>query len=321
MSTMPSKPRQLEDISSAYRTPRKTRQRSKQLICCIQARDFGTSSSKPAILHWDLEHNDLREWAWPSNPKTGTRIPPSELWEYRRTHYFHAPNCLCVYALGTPCAEARIGMVVVPAHEPGPAHPLNGEYIAECTEKHCGYFINLERFYACPVLLVKKYLKREVPLKWGAAELTHINDIGKADTQGELDLLCESVPVSKVVKVCQLDLRTETPTMISQGIRKSFVTLYTRGIPEGEFWNLFIQCGQCRMIIPKDVFFQVHDQKDCCSRQVDGASKRSSNTKNWVEQALTSRINQALRGEVDSDADEGGLYSKSGNTEIVELDS
>lgn len=74
----------------------------------------------------------------PVNPETGERVYPSELESHRRTHYFLAPCCLCAPALNEVYVESCIALVHVPSGGPGAL--LNGEYIAECALRQCGYF-------------------------------------------------------------------------------------------------------------------------------------------------------------------------------------
>ncbi|KAH6913552.1 hypothetical protein BKA70DRAFT_1421818 [Coprinopsis sp. MPI-PUGE-AT-0042] len=129
----------------------------------IQAAHFQTLSTSPTILHWDSETGDLAPWKWPVDVTTGYRVTPSELEAHRRTHYFLAPSCLCARLFNESYSESRIGLVHVPI-KLTPTSTLNGEYTAECASGRCGYLVCLERFYVLPVLHVKGYLKREIPL-------------------------------------------------------------------------------------------------------------------------------------------------------------
>jgi hypothetical protein len=53
-------------------------------------------------------------------------------------HYFVAPCCLCAFQLNEMYTECRIAVVQVPFGSPGAF--LNGEYVAECALRKCGYF-------------------------------------------------------------------------------------------------------------------------------------------------------------------------------------
>ena len=72
-------------------------------------------------------------------PTTGEkRLKPDALRNYRNTHQFLGPCCLCPLKFGPlkkdgePCfAEAAIYMPGVGRYE--------GEYIAECAKSRCGY--------------------------------------------------------------------------------------------------------------------------------------------------------------------------------------
>ena len=77
----------------------------------------------------------------PADPETGARIPPSALERFRRMHYYRAPNCFCSLEFDVPYVETKISLVVAPpSGAQGSLAFLNGEYIAECALKRCGYF-------------------------------------------------------------------------------------------------------------------------------------------------------------------------------------
>ena len=65
----------------------------------------------------------------------GTRVPPDGLCQYRQTHEYRGPGCLC------PLLEP---LRKEPAYKEAAIYlttdgPYKGEYVAECTEHRCGY--------------------------------------------------------------------------------------------------------------------------------------------------------------------------------------
>src|SRR5277367_2089972 len=62
----------------------------------------------------------------------GERVPPSDFPEYRRTHNFRAPCCLCGHiAQDGEYSEAALYI----ARDP----EFLGEYVAGCSTQTCGY--------------------------------------------------------------------------------------------------------------------------------------------------------------------------------------
>lgn len=60
------------------------------------------------------------------------RLRPDELRDYRKTHEFLGPCCLCPMKDSKLCfAEAAIHMPVIGRYA--------GEYVAECSKSQCGY--------------------------------------------------------------------------------------------------------------------------------------------------------------------------------------
>ncbi|KAH6869708.1 hypothetical protein BKA70DRAFT_1451785 [Coprinopsis sp. MPI-PUGE-AT-0042] len=160
----------------------------------IQAAQVHTAYSQPEILHWDAKKSDLSGWFWPASPETGERVTPSDLEGHRRTHHFMAPCCLCVITLEELYVEAKIGLVAVAMASGSPRIEVNGEYVAQCALNRCGYFVPLERFYACRVLQIKAYPKRVLPL--ASEQLVYISDF---DRTAEASLgLYQGIPSSGI---------------------------------------------------------------------------------------------------------------------------
>lgn len=69
----------------------------------------------------------------------GIRITPDALDEYRYTHAFKGPSCLCAYLDASSFTEAKIGLVQTLGLGENPAACL-GQYAAVCAKQRCGYF-------------------------------------------------------------------------------------------------------------------------------------------------------------------------------------
>lgn len=125
---------------------------------------------RPALpLHYDTQTHALVEFPWyvtlsfleslgilkcsprplalprPCDPESGERIPPSMLEEHQRTHHFWAPCCFCTFLgeEGGRYTESVIGVVEDARLASGEVQPecyLNGQYVALCAERRCGYF-------------------------------------------------------------------------------------------------------------------------------------------------------------------------------------
>ncbi|TFK28678.1 hypothetical protein FA15DRAFT_700885 [Coprinopsis marcescibilis] len=288
-----------------------TQRQLQHLLRRVQARQFNTPSSASAVLHWCSERDDLCDWAWPVDLETGGRIPPSELEGHRRTHFFRAPNCLCAYLLDQPYIEAQIGLVYAPRGREGSI--LNGEYVAECATKRCGYFgqpsessllpassltlpngfiVNLEKVFSQPVLQQKSYLRRSKPL--AGEQLTYLSDFDSKfnDSLG----LYKAAPTREVVShgtKAKLDVGDP---MDALGASSKFVSLYSRGLQEDDFWSLFMQCAHCSVIMPRDVFWRVHTQVLC------------------EQERKLGQDGEVNASDSDSDVDSNSL---SGDTEII----
>jgi hypothetical protein len=147
-----------------------------------------------AVLHYDQVKRDLAPWYWcvvfncsrfclvshaAYRPvtETGERVPPSDLLEYRRTHDFRGPCCLCASldssTLSTAYTEASIFVAIV--------GPCIGKYVAACATGQCRYWgkfcvhvieqrssdplhtaVCIEKLYARVGLLVNRFPKRSM---------------------------------------------------------------------------------------------------------------------------------------------------------------
>jgi len=101
------------------------------------------------ILHYDPQSHDLQVWFWPVT-QAGTRVPPSDLLDYRIDHEFRAPCCLCASnANGVGFTESAIYLAI--------CGPYKDEYVAGCASDECGYLVCLERLYPKRGLILRKY--------------------------------------------------------------------------------------------------------------------------------------------------------------------
>ncbi|KAJ7257623.1 hypothetical protein C8J57DRAFT_1234771 [Mycena rebaudengoi] len=106
----------------------------------ITARDpFGllpyrrrVQTTKNLVVEWDSKNKPVRD---------GQRVPPSELRDYRVTHEFRYPNCLCsVHELDpNHVTESAVFMVN--------SGRLGGQYVAACALGICKYWVFIERMY------------------------------------------------------------------------------------------------------------------------------------------------------------------------------
>ncbi|RXW16681.1 hypothetical protein EST38_g9171 [Candolleomyces aberdarensis] len=221
------------------------------------AHEFAGSKLSPAyILHWVAQHNDLRMWPWPADAE-GNRVPPDELPAYKLTHYFLGPCCFCAYLDDTVgYSEARIQLlefVNTNRNDPN-RRPFIGEWVAECArEDSCGYF---ERFFACKVLLTKKYRKRDKPTK----SIDTVFDFLKSD---EEKLLCGAETGLRRIFTPHTDdenlsrsanklkrIREEFPEDVEK-IESQIDFLWGEGLSASEFWKLFVQCARCGFVMAK----------------------------------------------------------------------
>ncbi|KAH6879568.1 hypothetical protein BKA70DRAFT_1474922 [Coprinopsis sp. MPI-PUGE-AT-0042] len=214
----------------------------------VQEAHFHTLSTSPTILHWDSETGDLAPWKWPVDAVTGYRVTPSELEAHRRTHHFLAPSCLCASLFNEPYIESRIGLVHVPI-KLTPTSSLSGEYTAECATGRCGYLVCLERFYVLPVLQVKGYPKREIPLPPCKINYNTTRDI----CQG----LQQAMPIESVQSRGIKRVRVEEPYSNRRAVHHA-LALVKEGISKDMLYNMFIECFLCRRVVLKCAFPHEH---------------------------------------------------------------
>ncbi|KIM71884.1 hypothetical protein PILCRDRAFT_16633 [Piloderma croceum F 1598] len=180
----------------------------------------------------------------------GSRVPPSDLLDYRVHYNFRAPCCLCIpNAHGCGFSETAIYVAL--------SGPYAGEYVAGCASDTCGYLINLERLYALRGLLVRRYPVRSsgtntpppVPYtptpthsKTANSEPSVSSSYG--GSHGNSDGLFASIatyarPISRPETVLDRLLRLDSHAR--------------PGLSEREFNKLFAKC-ECGLITTRRVF-------------------------------------------------------------------
>jgi hypothetical protein len=106
------------------------------------------------VLQYDGMTGDLRVWFWPVN-RARERVTPADLGDYRKSHKFRAPSCLCASdGIDAVYTESAIFMAVGGEH--------SGEYLAVCAMGRCGYTIFLDSVFKKPGLHVGEYPERAV---------------------------------------------------------------------------------------------------------------------------------------------------------------
>ncbi|KAH6871598.1 hypothetical protein BKA70DRAFT_1451077 [Coprinopsis sp. MPI-PUGE-AT-0042] len=224
----------------------------------IQAAQIQTAYSPPEILHWDGGRSNLHAWSWPSHNETGERIAPSELEDHRRTHHFTAPCCLCAISMHEGYTESKIGLVLV---APGETRTdVNGEYVAQCALNKCGYFSKMALNVFMPGRYFKSrpYPKRVFPLI--SQELNYIHDL---HSTFEASGLSHALPFSGIWSRGSRNLLKVEKPETGASACSQFTTLWARGVDEEIFWQMFVQCALCRVIMPKDIFASSHGPIGC----------------------------------------------------------
>ena len=125
-----------------------------------------STQSRKTALHSATAHISHR----PSDGEDLQRIPPSELGEYRQSHRFQYPYCLCPLFAPTGASAPTEAAVLIET-----VGPHSGLYVAKCAKSECGYFGqssppftsegNTHPVSCIPVLLEQIYSQLGVPGK------------------------------------------------------------------------------------------------------------------------------------------------------------
>ncbi|KAJ3517390.1 hypothetical protein NMY22_g13978 [Coprinellus aureogranulatus] len=220
----------------------------------------------PQLLHWDSESGSLKLWAWWPCFTDGRRVPPDELEQHRREYYFRAPCCLCASTTDntTLYAESTFQLLesVNPVHDIPRNRPFIGEYIAECATGTCGYFVLMERFYAKKTLLVKCYGKRAKPYDPNAlAFLRQSEDVpnNKQSSCGFRRIFIGGETAAEFARGAnKLKRCHEECSKAKDETSRALHSLAVEGVPEAQFWKLFVQCAQCGYVLPRHLYPYEH---------------------------------------------------------------
>ncbi|KAH6879736.1 hypothetical protein BKA70DRAFT_1233586 [Coprinopsis sp. MPI-PUGE-AT-0042] len=197
----------------------------------------------------------------PVNPETGERVVPSELKSHRRTHYFVPPCCLCAPVLSKMYVESYIAIVHIPSGRPGAL--LNGSADTSVRDNLCYSqrwwspafcLVPLERLFSLKLLHLKCYEKHYSPLP--AEQSAYITDFN-LQLQELLDLY-QALPVGTIF--CRGD-KKELPVetlLKAMTVGSNFVTLWSKGLREDDFWQLFLPRAICKTVMLWDVFSAFH---------------------------------------------------------------
>ncbi|TEB18702.1 hypothetical protein FA13DRAFT_1803135 [Coprinellus micaceus] len=230
----------------------------------VETHHVQTPNHTPIPLHYDSKVGSMATFPWPLNPETETRVPPSKLEAYRRTHHFRGPCCLCAFASNRSYTEAKIGIVeTFNGDKDRNCSVLHGEYVATCATQACGYFLCLERFYPVRGLKVQVYAKRGT-YALGFIALMRVFDVPKSFRAG--DGLFQ-VMTDSVIRGRPRCFQVINP--VPRKVRDAIARELWRGVNEDRFWDLFVQCLVCKTVALRQAMSGGHN----CSI-ADGGDKR-----------------------------------------------
>ncbi|KAJ3512235.1 hypothetical protein NMY22_g15392 [Coprinellus aureogranulatus] len=213
----------------------------------------------PLILQYDERDADMRAWAWPT--EGGIPVRPDQLDRHRYTHYFRAPNCPCSFKNGpSSFNEAKIGLAQVVR----PGSPLClGQYVAACATQQCNYFgrvsiLRLERYFSHPKLITKEYEKRDKPVKTLNPFVFITDDTEetiKRTGLRQVEVLKDNSNTG--LRGTNRLLKREDPENYLK-LQDMMKRLLVKGLPADQFWDLFVQCMDCRFVMPRQYFPYYH---------------------------------------------------------------
>ncbi|TEB18470.1 hypothetical protein FA13DRAFT_1719867 [Coprinellus micaceus] len=221
---------------------------------------FGLGDT-PLILQYDKRVGDMRSWIWPH--ENGVPIPPNKLDQYRYTHYFKGPCCVCAF-VKDDCAfsEAKMGLIQL-IRQSADANCL-GQYAAICAKQECDYFVPLERYFGHPNLITGEYSKREiltanedVPIRIMDPFLFMTDDTEETIKRAGLKQIQTLRDDSNALRGTNQFLRREDPNKFVH-LQHSLQTLLAKGLPADKFWDLFVQCTDCKYVMPQQYFPYYH---------------------------------------------------------------
>ncbi|KAF8333377.1 hypothetical protein F5887DRAFT_1080196 [Amanita rubescens] len=192
---------------------------------------------------------------WPLKPDGG-RVPPNELRQYRETHEYLGPGCLCPLLeprrKNTAYKEAAICLSIDGRYK--------GEYVAECAQGRCGYSVPLERVYLGGKIKGKSYPLRGVGMPYPSQvntdkETRSVTKTQLKRTYAQADLMDSPLPAPGFEGV-DLSRRTDWRKLTKlECIEKP-------GLTEEQFLGLFIKCDACGLITTHLLFYKHHCRPD-----------------------------------------------------------
>ncbi|KAJ3534279.1 hypothetical protein NMY22_g6996 [Coprinellus aureogranulatus] len=250
--------------------------RKKKLVEMVQQVETSWKSIDPqgtsSVLHYDYREGKLSVWYWPvqllpagdssdddgDDEMEGTRVPPDALDGYRYTHHFKGPCCLCAFLDVSEFTEAKMGLLQTVGLNGSLVGNL-GQYAAVCAKQRCGYFVVLENFYAHRGLRVKAYVKRDKPLAT-LDPFTFITDDTEetAKRAGLCQVRILQDEGEPVLRGSRTLLRREDPNSFVKA-EERMERLMFRGLPAEQFWEVFVQCVDCKRVIPRHYYPYIHE--------------------------------------------------------------
>ncbi|TEB30834.1 hypothetical protein FA13DRAFT_1710106 [Coprinellus micaceus] len=216
-----------------------------KLLLQVQSGHVRTPTQNPVPWHYDYRVGHLAPYPWPLDPETFRRLTPSRFQEVMRTHELRAPSCLCAILDHTDYSECKIGIAesIISTEHGRSLSVLNGEYVATCASRRCGFFLCLERFYDIRGLRLQRVRRRETPLP--VQELDPLIDVpGSFPSEFGLFQVMSQVIIRGPKNA------TSHPSVPKKD-KDAVMANLTTGMPEGTFWATFVQCLVC-----KDVMFR-----------------------------------------------------------------
>jgi len=203
-------------------------------------------SPQVAILQYDSESNDLRTWFWPMDEQ-GSRVDTEALLDYRISHKFRGPSCLCAsyeyIRVNTPYTESAIYMSTHGSY--------SGEYLIACAAGRCGYLIFLDRMFGKGGLILGQYPVRDAGEQ---APLTVLRLPGLIDTPVSPD--AELTRVDNVIASIATLRKKKARRKRSLAVLTQLLALDSRtepGLPQSQFRKLVGQCT-CGMLLTYSAF-------------------------------------------------------------------
>ncbi|KAJ3533869.1 hypothetical protein NMY22_g7154 [Coprinellus aureogranulatus] len=157
------------------------------------------------------------------------------------------------------CRHADMRAWLWPAENGVPVRPdqLDGYRYTHYFKGPCCPLL-LERYFSHPSLMTGKYPKRDIPLKVTNPFLFLTDDteetIKKAGLR-QMHILRDKSNTG--LRGTNKLLRREDPEHFLK-LQESLRNLLAKGLPADDFWDLFVQCTNCRYVMPAQYFPYYH---------------------------------------------------------------